>query len=299
MSAEILLPAGNQRTASQVADRYKDHVKDKVFVITGAYSGIGVETCRALLAAGAGTVIVGGRNPKLQDEFVAQLKKDYPNHQIDGHLIDLGDLKSVQKFAAYVSAKYDKIDGLILNAGVMNTPAGLTVNGLEQQVGVNCVGHFLLAQLLVHQTVRQIWLTSGAHARNGSPRIDIDYLQSFSVENTKDYDGWSAYQQSKLGDILLAKEFGKRYPPIETCSVHPGIIGTNLWRTTGGNVTMNKTIEQGAATTVHCAALPSHEFRQGAYYADCEVATESASAQNQEDAAAFFDYCNAVTKDFQ
>ena len=143
MSTELQLPPGHQRTALQVAERYRDNIQDKVFVVTGAYSGIGVATCQALLAAGAATVMVGGRNPKLQDEFVAQLKQDYPGaKKVDGHLIDLGDLESVQKFAVYVRDKYPKIVGFILNAGVMNTPAGLTANGLEQQVGVNCVGHF-------------------------------------------------------------------------------------------------------------------------------------------------------------
>lgn len=315
MSAD--LPPGDKRTAVQVADLYKDTVENKVFVVTGAYSGIGVETCRALHAAGAGTVIVGGRNSKLQNEFITKLKEEYPVDKIDGHIIDLGDLESVKNFAAYVNGKYAKIDVLILNAGIMNTPPGLTANGFEQQLGVNCIGHFLLAKLLVHKTVRQVWLSSLAHERNGSPRIDIEYTKAFSMENTKDYDGWSAYQQSKLGDILLAKEFGKRYPQVETCSLHPGVIRTNLGRhltvwdmlsfvfirmptlILNGGKNPIKTIEQGAATTVYCAALPAHELQQGAYYADCNVATESDSAKNREDAVAFFDHCDSVTKDFQ
>lgn len=316
------LPPGHKRTAKEVADHYKDNVANKVFVVTGAYSGIGVETTKALLAAGAATVIVGGRNRTLQDEFVASLEKDYAasGGKIDGsHVIDLADLASVQQFAAYVNETYSKIDVLILNAGIMNTPAGVTVNGLEQQMGVNCIGHFLLAKLLSNTTTRQVWVSSLAHLRNGSPRIDIEYYKAFSLENSsKEYVGWNAYQQSKLGDILLAKEFGMRYPQLETCSLHPGVIRTNLSRhlsvwdllqfvfvripqlLLSGEKSPMKTVEQGAATTVHCASLPTHEFQpQGAYYVDCDVAAESESARNEEDATAFFDYCDQVTRDFQ
>ena len=106
------------------------------------------------MKVGAKKVVIGGRNSKLQEEFVAALKKDQGDSydadtQVDGsHTLDLADLQSVKEFGTYVAATYSVIDVLICNAGVMNTPADgqETKEGLERQMGVNCIGHFLLAK---------------------------------------------------------------------------------------------------------------------------------------------------------
>lgn len=129
------------------------------------------------------------------------------------------------------------------------------------------------------------------------------------------YDGWKAYQQSKLGDILLPKEFAKRYKGMEAASLHPGGINTNLSRHTGlisglkfvftllpsmmfsnKQLTM-KSVEVGASTTV--TAATTKDFVNGGYYDDCEVGEESESAKNPEDSKALFDYCDEVTKGYQ
>ena len=274
---------------------------------------------------GAKNVVIGGRNQKLQEEFVAKLKEGQGDSydtdtQVDGsHTIDLGDLQSVKDFGTYVAATYPVIDVLICNAGVMNTPAGqATKEGLEQQMGVNCVGHFLLAKILANQTKRQVWVASYGHTFRGGPRIDIDALRNFSVDND-DYDGFRAYQQSKLGNILLAKEFHKRYgPALEAVSLHPGAIYTSLYRDTSilsavkialtmipaflrGTVgeVFPKLPTAGAATTITCATMPSDELVAGAYYSNCGIGVESEAAKNEEDAASLFDYCDDVTKKFQ
>lgn len=148
-----------------------------------------------------------------------------------------------------------------------------------------------------------------------APRIDIDFLRNFSLDKTSGYNDWKAYQQSKLGDILLAKEFQKRYR-METASCHPGVIQTEL----GRHLTLwdhlkiistkipsliaeegwkpFKTLEQGAATTLTAATLPSNKLKNGGYYRDCVLAEEAESAKNMDDAKALFDYCNEVTKPF-
>lgn len=284
---------------------------------------------------GAKRIVVGGRNPKLQDEFIAQLKleqgggnggggetqPDYvADAQVDGsHTVDLGDLQSVREFGEYVTATYPVIDVLICNAGVMNTPLAATKDGLEQQMGVNCVGHFLLAKLLANRTKRQVWVASYGHTLKGGPRIDIEALRNFTVDNNTDYDGFKAYQQSKLGNILLAKEFSNRYgPALQAVSLHPGAVYTSLYRETGlfaavklsmsmipdvlsGNVAQifPKLPQAGAATTVTCATLPSEYLVAGAYYSNCTIGVENEAARNAEDAAALFDYCDEVTKKFQ
>jgi NAD(P)-dependent dehydrogenase (short-subunit alcohol dehydrogenase family) len=173
-------------------------ISDKIFCITGGYSGIGAETVRALLKAGARTIIVGGRNAKLQQEFVELLRKDFAE-KVDGvvdasHTIDLADLQSVKDFALYIQSKYPVLDVLICNAGIMNTPPGVTKQGLEQQMGVNVVGHFLLAKILVEQTKRQVWVASYGHTLKGGKRIDLDFVKNFSIDNYEGCDGWVAYQ---------------------------------------------------------------------------------------------------------
>jgi retinol dehydrogenase 12 len=273
---------------------------------------------------GAKKVIIGGRNRNLQEAFIAKLKEEQDGYydtdkQVDGsHIIDLADLESVQRFGSYVANTYPVVNVLICNAGVMNLPAGITKQGIEQQMGVNCVGHYLLAYILVKQTKRQVWVSSYGHKLKGGRRVDIDKIRNFSLDNAAEYDGWIAYQQSKLGNILLAKEFMKRYTDLEAVSLHPGAIYTPLYRETGMVSALKLSLSMipaairgdamqifpklpsvGASTTVTCATLPSVALVNGGYYSNCAIATESIAAKNEDDASALFDYCDGVTKQFQ
>ncbi len=214
----------------------------QVFLVTGAYSGLGAVTTRALLTAGA-TVIVAGRNPKSQTDFVSELTasdsdSSFDASLVDGsHTVDLGSLVSVRDFANYVRTNYDRIDCLINNAGVMNTPYGVTKDGFEIQMGTNVIGHFLLAKILADITKRQVWLSSAAHTLIGTPPGNHDNakaprinLNAITEVDESTYDGWQRYQQSKLGDILLAKQFAVEYPHLKGCAVHPGVVRTILAR---------------------------------------------------------------------
>ena len=279
---------------------------------------------KALLQVGAKKVVIGGRNRKLQNDFLVALKKEQndvydTDSQVDGsHLIDLADLQSVKEFGTYVAKTYPVVDVLICNAGVMNIPAGLTKQNVEQQMGVNCVGHFLLAKMLAKQTKRQVWVSSYGHTLKGGERINIERLRKFTLNNFTEYDGWKSYQQSKLGNILLAKEFKKQYPNLEAVSLHPGTIYTNLYRETGiisaikislsmlpaafrGDLmqVIPKLPSAGASTTITCSTLPSNTLVNGGYYSNCAVGYENAAAKNMDDAAKLFGYCDEVTKEFQ
>ena len=279
---------------------------------------------KALLQVGAKKVVIGGRNRKLQNDFLVALKKEQndvydTDSQVDGsHLIDLADLQSVKEFGTYVAKTYPVVDVLICNAGVMNIPAGLTKQNVEQQMGVNCVGHFLLAKMLAKQTKRQVWVSSYGHTLKGGERINIERLRKFTLNNFAEYDGWKSYQQSKLGNILLAKEFKKQYPNLEAVSLHPGTIYTNLYRETGiisaikislsmlpaafrGDLmqVIPKLPSAGASTTITCSTLPSNTLVNGGYYSNCAVGYENAAAKNMDDAAKLFGYCDEVTKEFQ
>ncbi len=282
----------------------------KVFLITGGYSGLGAISTKALLSANA-TVIVAGRNESSQLDFVKSIDED-PSVRFGemdaSHTLDLGSLESVRNFANYVKTKYSVIHCLINNAGVMFTPAGKTRDGFEVQFGTNVIGHFLLAKLLVDITKRQVWLSSKGHTRLGSPRIDLDAITKV---DESEYDTVFRYQQSKLGDILLAKQFDMLYPHLRAYSVHPGVVKTNL----GRHMSIGKKLafmiknpvaimtmkepEEGAMTQVMVAILPESDLHNGAYYADCKVSEETESARNMEDAKMLFDYCDNVTKSFQ
>ena len=309
------VPPGNVRTAMEAASLHPEEIKGKTYIITGAYSGIGVETTKTLLKYKAKKVIIGGRSQSKIDEFIAQLKEEgYNKDAIDGYVIDLSDLVSVQNFTKYVVKTYKQIDVLINNAGVMMTPAETTKQGYEIQFGTNVIGHYLLNKNLVDITKRQVWVSSEGHHMGNSLKLDLS-----KVKNSKDYDittkydsAWR-YQQSKLGNILIAKEFMTRYSNVnlESVSLHPGVIQTNLSRhmnpilisimkfylwITGMSI---KSIEQGAATTITCTVLPTSKLENGSYYMDCELKEPNINATDMDDAKALFDYCDKETKQYQ
>jgi len=328
--------SGSTRTALEAAianNTVNNPQEGKVFLITGAYSGLGAETTKALLKV-KGHVILAGRSVDKMKSFVNELTTDTKEYDVDalvdagGPICDLSDLESVQEFANYVKTKYTKLDVLILNAGIMNTPPGVTKQGYEQQVGTNCLGHFLLAHSLKNITCRQVWVSSKAYETNGGKSFDFDWFHNFSLEKIEakeqEYDAMFAYQQSKLGTIFLTKEFAKRNAEeeeqqptglnsrkLETCALHPGMIDTNLGRHSRngwmqGAVSIlgavgflsKKTAEQGAATTVTCATTDS--LHNGGYYENCELVPRLAgTATNESDAIRFFDLCLELTKDFQ
>ena len=293
----------------------------KVFVITGGYSGLGAATSTALASAGA-TVVLAGRNRASQADFAREMQSSSPGKpaSVDAdNVVDLGDLTSVEAFASHLCVRYEHIDCLINNAGVMNTPPGTTKDGFEIQFGTNVIGHHLLSRSLVDRASRQIWLSSSGHALIGdppgnhdlakAPRIDIDAIR---LMDPKTYDSWRRYQQSKLGAILLAKQFAVEHPHLKTCAVHPGVVRTNLSRhmspwlmvryLVSGLLGRSQKIvgpDEGARTQTLCAVMPEADLQNGAYYMDCAPTQPAAAAENAEDAKRLYDYCEGVTRDFR
>lgn len=288
------------------------NLQGEIYLVTGAYSGLGAATTQALLKAKA-TVIATGRNAASLADFAKQLQRNSEITLDDGqldtsHTVDLGNLQSVREFAIYVKENYDRIDCLINNAGVMYTPPGKTRDGFETQMGVNVIGHFLLSKILAEITLRQVWVSSKGHTRLGAPLIDLDIITHVDKEK---YNTRLRYQQSKLGNILLAKQFCIEFPHLVAVSVHPGLVNTNLSR----NISMLQKLkfmfsnplimfqmqkpEQGAATQVMTGILPKSELVNGAYYAECKVTQEAESAKNMKDAKKLYDFCNEATWEFQ
>jgi NAD(P)-dependent dehydrogenase (short-subunit alcohol dehydrogenase family) len=189
----------------------------RVFIITGANSGIGLPTARALGKAGA-HVVLAVRDVAKGETAAASV----PGDREVRHL-DLADLASVRTFA---EAWQGDIDVLINNAGVMRTPERRTVDGFELQVGTNHLGHFALTNLLLPQlTDRVVTVSSGAH-RGGS--ISLDDLNW----QRRRYQRWGAYQQSKLANLLFTLELERRLTaansPVRALAAHPGYAATNL-----------------------------------------------------------------------
>ena len=191
--------------------------KGRTFIVTGANSGIGLPTARALAEAGA-HVVLAVRDAAKGETVAASIAGD-----TEVRRLDLADLTSVRAFA---DGWQGDVDVLINNAGVMRTPERRTADGFELQIGTNHLGHFALTNLLLqHVTDRVVTVSSGAH-RGGS--ISLDDLNW----QRRRYQRWAAYQQSKLANLLFTLELQRRLTaagsPIRALAAHPGYAATNL-----------------------------------------------------------------------
>lgn len=189
----------------------------RTVVVTGANSGLGLETTRALVRAGA-RVVLAVRDVAKGEAAAADL-----GGAASVHRLDLGDLTSVREFAAGIEGP---VDVLINNAGLMAVPQGRTADGFETQLGVNFLGHFALTGLLLDRiTERVVTLSSLVH-RFGRIRLDDLNWES------RRYERWSAYAQSKLACLMFAYELEHRFVAagsrLRSLAAHPGYAATNL-----------------------------------------------------------------------
>ena len=189
----------------------------RTVIITGANSGIGLPTAQAFAKAGARVVLA------VRDMAKGEVAAASISGACEVRKLDLADLTSVRAFAKGFSGE---VDVLINNAGVMRTPERRTADGFELQIGTNHLGHFALTNLLLPQiTDRVVTVASGAH-RGGS--ISLDDLNWES----RRYDRWAAYQQSKLANLLFTLELQRRLTAagsrVRALAAHPGYSATNL-----------------------------------------------------------------------
>ena len=258
-------------------------------LITGGASGIGLETTRALLSAGA-RVLVAVRDPARAQEALAGLKA--PAGQLGTVQLDLASLASVRQAAAHLLASTPRLNLLINNAGTMATPFGHTADGFETQFGTNHLGHFLLTTLLMPALLtaapaRVVVLSSIGHRRSDVHLDDLNYQR-------REYEKWAAYGQSKTANALFAVGLTQRFGTqgVAANSVHPGGIMTNLqrflpreeqvavgWMDEQGQLNpVFKTPEQGAATSVWAAVGRELEGVGGLYLEDVNEALPFAPA---------------------
>lgn len=254
----------------------------QLVLVTGASTGLGFETARALAAVGA-QVVITARSAQKVNDAVDRLRAETHSASITGGVLELDSLASVRAFAQWFSARHHALPLLINNAGVMACPQGRTTDGYETQFGTNHLGHFLLTALLAPLLVasgsaRVVALSSRAHHRSPVVFDDWNY-------DRRAYDKWVAYGQSKTANILFAVELDRRLATsgVRAFAVHPGVIMTELGRHLGPedfaavqqrspDELVFKTVPAGAATSVYAATAPELTGHGGCYLEDCHIA---------------------------
>jgi NAD(P)-dependent dehydrogenase (short-subunit alcohol dehydrogenase family) len=262
----LITPFDSSSTALDVVTGLD--LSDRRVIVTGGASGIGIETVRALAAAGA-SVTIAVRDVAAGDVVARGLSEGVHNSVVVAAL-DLTDHDSIQRFCAQWEGP---LHALINSAGVMALPElTLSFDGHELQFATNHLGHFDLTvglhrALADAQGARVVSVSSNAHYFSPVVFEDVDFQR-------RGYDPWLAYGQSKTANILHAVELTTRWRDdgIVANALHPGAIPTNLQRHTGGMLTPvehRKTAAQGAATSVLLAVSPLVAGVAGRYFEDC------------------------------
>jgi NAD(P)-dependent dehydrogenase (short-subunit alcohol dehydrogenase family) len=292
----------------------------RVFVVTGATSGLGLANA-AQLARHGGSVVVTGRNPERLQNAWEEVTAASNGPEPDQVLLDLADLSSVQTAAAQITELHDTVHVLINNAGIMAPPLSRTVDDFESQIGTNHLGHFALTGLLLPALptedetadARVVTVSSGAH-RMG--KIDLDDL------NYRDrrYEAWQAYGQTKLANLLFTRELSRRAQSaglrLKALAAHPGwsatnlqyagpamaqnIVGRTITRTV--NAVVGQSAEVGSWPQVRAATDPAAET--GEYYGPDGfmemrgkpvLVEPNRAAQDDETAAGLWDLSEELT----
>jgi len=258
----------------------------RTVLVTGATTGIGKETARALGAAGA-SVLITARSDEKAAAAISDLRAAVPGGDFSSEVLELGSLESVRACADRVASSHGRLDALVANAGVMAVPFGRTDDGFELHFGTNHLGHFvfvgrLLPLLRASAPARIVVLSSAGHAMSDIVWDDPNYER-------REYSKMEGYGQSKTANILHAVELERRYGAggVHAFSVHPGLVATELGRyftredfaalrararaSTGGDLPSPVGVDVGAATSAW-AVTRAADRDGGAYLADCGVA---------------------------
>jgi NAD(P)-dependent dehydrogenase (short-subunit alcohol dehydrogenase family) len=289
-------------TAEQIPDQ-----AGRIAVVTGANSGLGLSTARELARAGA-HVVLACRNLEKGQAALAEVGSGAELEELD-----LASLDSVKAFAERFLASHDGLDLLINNAGLMAPPRGVTADGFELQFGTNVLGHFaltgrLLGALEGREDARVVTLSSNAHKLG---RIHFDDLQL-----ERRYNRWRAYNQSKLGDLMLALELDRRLraagSTVRSVAAHPGYSATNLQSAAPPALdrlvmgVTNKLVAQsgdmGALPSLYAATYPGLEGGTyvgpdgiGEMRGHPEPVTPTKAARDEETARRLWDVCEELT----
>ncbi|KAL0127911.1 hypothetical protein PUN28_003279 [Cardiocondyla obscurior] len=271
----------------------QEDLTDKIIIVTGANSGIGKEVTLELAKRKA-RVVMACRDMEKCEMIRRNIVLDTKNKYVYCRKCDLASQESIRNFVTQFRKECDKLHILINNAGIMRCPKDHTKEGIEMQLGVNHMGHFLLTNLLLDvlkssAPSRIVNLTSSAHRTGQINMKDLNW------EN--DYNPGRAYSQSKLAIILFTRELANRLKGtgVTVNAVHPGIVDTNITRhmTVYTNVFTRfflkplawpfiKAPRQGAQTVLYAALDPSLENVSGCYFVNNEESEVSQEAKNDD-----------------
>ena len=242
-------------------------LEGKTILVTGANSGLGLESTRLLASRGA-EVIMACRNQAKGQQALDLIKKEFPSANLTLMSLDLADQQSVKEFAEDFKRRYTKLDILMNNAGLMAPPLSRTKDGFEMQFGTNHLGHFALTGLLLDllekaDAPRIVTVSSMAHKWGNI------YFNNLNAD--KGYHRWRFYGQSKLANLMFTRELHRRLSArgsrIKAIAVHPGYSDTNLQSDTifsGFNRFFAQPQEMGCYPSVYAAT--SDTARSGEYY---------------------------------
>jgi NAD(P)-dependent dehydrogenase (short-subunit alcohol dehydrogenase family) len=275
----------------------------KVVAVTGANAGIGKETAVALARMGA-TVVMTSRDAGRGAAALEDVRDRSGSTNVELLALDLAQLESVRSFATELLDRYDRLDVLVDNAGLVMSKRTETAEGFETTFGVNHLGHFYLTNLVLDRLrasapARIVVLASHAHkmARRG---LSFDDLQS-----THRYRAFDAYSKSKLANVYFTRELARRLAGsgVTVNAAHPGYVASRFGRDGDmylepllrlGAKLLAVTSEEGARTSVYLASSPEVEGKTGGYYVKCKPAAVSKRAQDDAAARRLWDVSEAL-----
>jgi retinol dehydrogenase-12 len=284
-TSEVTPPTAARITA--LAD-----LRGRTALVTGASSGIGRETARALARMGAVVLTISRPNGE-GEAFAAHLRQT--GAEVHFFPADLSSLAEVRRVAHEIRSRFPRLDVLVNNAGAFFSERQTTAEGLERTFALNHLSYFLLTHLLLapllESPAARIVNVSSQAERFGRIHWDDPMLE-------RGYNGWRAYCQSKLGNLLFSYELARRLAstPVSVNALHPGGVATGFG---GGNRGVGalvlklarplfKSPEEGAKTSIYLAAAPEVEGISGRYFADCRPASSSWRSRDPELQARFW-----------
>ncbi len=268
-------------------------LQNKIAIVTGANSGMGMATVEALSDRGA-TVIMLCRSEERGKKAFNELAKG-KERKLDLMICDLGEFASIRSFAASVKEKYPRVDILVNNAGFISLDRQETRDGIERQFGINYLGHFLLTMLRLDRMPagsRIVNVASGAHKAGKIHFDDINLRHGYNVVK--------AYSQSKLANVLFTRELAARLKGrgITVNCCHPGAVATNMGvdRETGFGRTITGLLKpffltpaEGAATAIYLASDEAVSHISGGYFYKCRIAGSSKRSKSRRTARKLFE----------
>jgi NAD(P)-dependent dehydrogenase (short-subunit alcohol dehydrogenase family) len=275
----------------------------QVIAITGANAGIGKETAVGLARMRA-TVVMTARDPERGSAALAEVRERTGSDRVELLALDLADLASVRACATELLVRYDRLDVLVDNAGLVMSKRTETANGFETTFGVNHLGHFELTNLLLERLrasapSRVIVLASDAH------KFAFGGLKFDDLQTHRHYRGFLAYSRSKLANVLFTRELARRMngTGVTVNAVHPGYVDSRFGK--DGDTRLDSLMgigaklfaispEEGARTSIYLASSPDVEGATGTYWYKCTPAKMSKAARDDAAARRLWDESEAL-----